>query len=269
MTRRPTRLCLSGVVAVLLAGLASAPALAHPSGCTFRVLQYALTAVKLHERIAAGWSYGTPDLEDRAQLQTVQIAASDWHGHTRNAAVFYELSGQCRIGDWHQGGVRAAVGVPTHVDGTWSAGQRSGICTHDRVVSRSLPIEFVRQTLALDPPAPSIGVKWTFPQPPVLDCPFTSFDPHWNEYHTAHLRFAEFHYAPVTYVVPKSVLLGASKVVHLRVHLRAHAHPVNGGLAPWDDGKVSASFELTATVTLERSSDCTTHLGSPAQNSRC
>jgi hypothetical protein len=71
-------------------------------------------------------------------------------------------------------------------------------------MSRSLPIEFVRQTLALDPPAPTIGVKWTLPAPPVLDCPFTSFDPHGNEYNPAHLRFVEFQYQPVTHVIPKS-----------------------------------------------------------------
>jgi hypothetical protein len=261
------RVGVLGVLTLPLAGLTSAPALAHPSGCTFRDVQYALTSGKLQERIAARWNY-TPDLGDRAQLQTVQTARADWHGRVPKAAFFYELSGQCRIGDWHQGVIRATVPVATHVDGTWSAGRRSGTCTNDRLVSRSLPVTFIRQTPALEPPAPRIGLQWSLPEPRVLDCPFTAFDPQAGEYHPGHLDGIDLVYDPLTEVVSKTVLVGRSKVARLSVHLRSHAHPVFGGLAPWGDGQVAASLELRATDTLERSSDCTVLLGTPGA-SRC
>jgi hypothetical protein len=268
MTRRVRNFGIWGLAGLLLAGFASTPAQAHRSGCTRRIVDYAVTGVTLHERIDARWSYGTPDFDDRAQLQTAEVANADWHGHKRNAANFVELSGQCRIGDWRQGHVWAAADTRTNLAGTWSAGQRSGSCTNDRVIPRSLPIDFVRQTLALEPPASTIGVKWTLPQPRVLDCPFTAFDRRFDEYHRAHPTSATFEYPTPTQMIPKSTLLGHSKLVRLSVHLRAHAHPVYDS-PPWDYGNVNATLELTATVTLVRYKDCTIHPADRILNNPC
>lgn len=261
----------TAAIAALLAAAAIAPSSASAAGgCTSKIVTFDVTGITINERIAATWKYGagTNDpLQGTATLDTVQTARTAWTGRQRAAATFDELIGHCRVGDRLQGSIHAtAPHVETHLQGTWSAGTRSGTCAKDTVAARSLSAEFIRRSLATSPPANTLGVRWSLGAPGQLECAFSAYHRDDGSYSNEHLRDAALDYPQDDYVIAKSQLLARSRLVRLRIHARASA---KHGYAGWQYGSTTATLELDGTVTLRRARICTIGPNDPILNNPC
>jgi hypothetical protein len=238
---------------------------ARPS-CTIRLVFFDVTGIALTERMTAHWDYATEaDPPAQAKIDTTQTATVDWHQDrstlaqrraNRQTATFEELVGACRVPNYRQGRIHGkAQGMHYHVDGTWSAGAQTGTCTNDRTTTRSVTGLFIRHSVKTDPPARTVGLKWTMSGPTEVDCPFTAFAPDDATYVPGHLRGYDLSYLAVERPIAKSTLF-TKKVIAAPVSVHGDGHRRGDTLGLWNDGTLTTTLSLTGTITLTRYKSC-------------
>jgi hypothetical protein len=166
--------------------------------------------------------------------------------------AFEELVGACRVPNFRQGRIHGkAQAMHYHVDGTWSAGAQTGTCTNDRTTTRSVTGLFIRHSVKTDPPARTVGLKWTMSGPTEVDCPFTAFAPDEDAYVPGHLRGYDLSYLAVERPIAKSTLF-AKKVINAPIAVHGDGHRRGDTLGLWNDGTLTTTLSLTGTITLTR-----------------